>query len=111
MNSKLVCLIRSLLVFISTASPGAVHYVDMNSGGPVPPYLSWATAARVIQDAVDVSSAGDEVVVTNGSYATAGRTVYNSFSNRVAVNKPLNLRSVNGPQFTVIQGFQVPGVT
>jgi hypothetical protein len=90
----------------------AVRYVDANSASPTPPYTNWATAARVIQDAVDAAASGDEIVVTNGLYATGGRAVgTNLLVNRVAVDKPLTLRSVNGPQFTIIQGYQVPGTT
>src|SRR5437762_3960312 len=95
-------------LFLATAGSAgsAVRYVDVHSINPTPPYTSWATAAQVIQQAVDVATAGDEIVVTNGIYATGGRAVYGSMSNRVAVDKPLTLRSVNGPRFTVIQGHQ-----
>jgi len=88
------------------------HCVDANSANPTPPYINWATAAHTIQDAVDAAAPGDEIVVTNGIYATGGRAVGTDLLvNRVAVDKPLTVRSVNGPQFTVIEGYQVPGTT
>src|SRR5215831_3574326 len=96
-----------ILLVSRVGSLAAVHYVDLNSANPMPPYTNWATAATVIQDAVDAAAAGDEVVVTNGIYTTGGRSVgANLLINRVAVDKPLTLRSVNGPQVTIIQGHQ-----
>jgi hypothetical protein len=92
------------LLLASAASALAdVRYVDVNSTNATPPYLSWATAATNIQDAVDAAAAGDEIVVTNGTYATGGHVV-GRVASRVAVDKPLNVRSVNGPQFTAIAG-------
>jgi PKD repeat protein len=70
-----------------------VLYVAAASTNPQPPYTSWDTAARNIQDAVDTTVAGAEILVTNGVYAEG-----------VAVTNPLTLLSVNGPQFTVING-------
>ncbi len=87
------------------------RYVNATNPSPASPYTSWATAATNIQDAVDVAQAGETVLVTNGTYATGGRAIHGLMTNRVAVDKPLVLCSVNGPQFTIIQGRQVPGTT
>jgi PKD repeat protein len=95
-------------VVSTAASSAGVRYVDINSTNPMPPYTSWKTAAAVIQDAVDVSSTGDEIVVADGVYETGGRAVHPGMNNRVAVIMPLTLRSVNGPEYTVIRGDDGP---
>ncbi len=82
----------------------ATRYVWQDSPSPGPPYDTWTNAAHVIQEAVDAALPGDEIVVTNGLYATGGRAVYGTMTNRVAVDKPLTLRSVNGPEVTIIEG-------
>ena len=97
------------LCFVVRAT-AAVLYVDVNGTNSVAPYTNWATAAFVIQDAVDAASDGDEILVTNGVYKTGGRISDSGIlTNRVLIDKPALLRSVNGPTFTTILGYQIPG--
>ncbi|HEY9173139.1 MAG TPA: choice-of-anchor Q domain-containing protein [Verrucomicrobiae bacterium] len=101
----------AILAAATITSMATVRYVDVNNPNPATPYTTWATAANVIQHAVDAAAAGDEIVVTNGLYATGGRAVRGLTVNRVAVDRPMVVRSVNGPEATIIQGRQVAGTT
>jgi hypothetical protein len=89
----------ALLSAIAGRASASVLYVDANSTNSTPPYTTWSTAATNIQDAVDAAVEGDEIVVTNGTYAGGGRG-----GNRVVVDKALTVRSVNGPSATIIDG-------
>lgn len=100
-----------LLTLTAFHSMGAVRYVNADNPTPVSPYADWATAATSIQDAVDVAVAGDQILVTNGIYATGGRVMSGSTSNRVVINKPVTVQSVNGPAVTQIQGWRIPLTT
>ncbi len=108
-NNPLVSTVITLLVAVSNLS-AATHYVSQGSTKPTPPYTTWVTAATNIQDAVDAGVPGDGIVVTNGVYSSDGRAVHGLMTNRVVVDKALTLRSVNGPEVTVIEGYQVPGI-
>jgi hypothetical protein len=104
------CYLVFVLCFaLSLSSLGSTHYVDLNSSSPTAPYTNWLTAATNIQDAVDVSGAGDLILVTNGVYKTGSRIFVDDTPCRLVVDKPVTVRSVNGPDSTIIEGFSLSG--
>jgi len=64
---------------------------------------SWGTAFQTIQEGIAAADEGDTVWVTNGVYkgpmTTAAR-----HSNRLVIDKDITVRSVNGPEVTVVEG-------
>ena len=82
------------------------------NGVPLPPYTnSWADAATNIQAAVDAADADDMVLVSNGVYITATpvltpTSLHSGYTNVscVYLAKKITLKSVNGPNVTVIDG-------
>ncbi|HLP78625.1 MAG TPA: PKD domain-containing protein, partial [Candidatus Paceibacterota bacterium] len=92
-----------LLLFLQFSASAATHYVS-TVGGHVAPFLSWTDAATNVQSAIDVCTDGEEVLVADGVYGSGGKAMSGTLTNRVALDKAITLRSVNGPWNTVIQG-------
>ena len=101
-------LLLALLCLFSTNALAADRYVNATNPSPVAPFIAWGNAARTIQDAVDVSVAGDVIWVAAGTYSNGGRVMVGSMTNRVAVTVPVTVRSVSGPAVTVIAGVADP---
>ncbi len=83
----------------------ATYYVNSSNATPSYPYTNSATAATNIQQAISASSRGGRLVlVTNGLYRWGGTPSYAGITNRVMLTNGVTVRSVNGPQVTIIKG-------
>ncbi len=95
----------TVLLAVGVAAAGADRFVVKDHPGGDGNYLTWETAAPDIQSAIDAAVAGDTIWVTNGVYDSGGRVFASqSTTNRVVIDKAVTVRSVNGPEFTVIKG-------
>jgi len=74
MKTQLNLFAAALFLASAGTALAAVRYVDVNSTNSMWPYTSWATAASGIQEAINFAEAGDEIVVTNGTYSVGGHS-------------------------------------
>ncbi|MGE4489411.1 MAG: choice-of-anchor Q domain-containing protein [Kiritimatiellales bacterium] len=72
-----------------------VYYVDALQSDDFSDGTSWATAKRTLQAAVDSTPVDGIVWVTNGTYL---------LSAEISITNSITIRSVNGPDVTVIDG-------
>ena len=88
-----VVMILFFVIFNCQKISAVTNYVSL-SGGHVLPFTSWADAATNIQDALDEAGYGGFVLVTNGVYV---------ISTNIIVESEITLKSVNGPDATIVQ--------
>ena len=84
----------ALLLGCACAGWGATVYVD--SGSPANgPGTGWSNAWHSIQDAVNIATNGDVVLVTNGVYRSGAQ---------IGVTNAITVTSVNGAAVTTVDG-------
>ena len=94
--------ILSIVLLVLGANAQTVRYVSLDGGNELP-YTDWTMAAHRIQDALDLCSINDVVLVSNGVYNLGGRAVM-SLTNRVVLTNRATLQGLNGPSVTIIEG-------
>ena len=115
MKMLLTSLVAVCLAFFIFPVSASVLYVDLNCTNPTPPYADLTTAAVSIQDAIDAATNGDLILVNDGVYQVGFRVTLEtvtaadppktiSVTNRIVVNKPLTIQSINGPATAFISG-------
>jgi hypothetical protein len=109
-HAKRVVNLTVLVFALAQLAAGAITNYYVATNGPGGGFTNWATAASNIQDAINVTLAGDVVWVSNGVYNTGGRTNWPEWqnsvlTNRVAITKAITVRSFNNdPTNTIIVG-------
>ena len=120
MKTRRLLPLLTVSILLALRAGAATFYVDVNCVNPTLPYADLTTAAVSIQDAVDAATNGDLILVNDGVYQNGFRTTQESLSitinppthfltvtNRVVVDKPVTVQSLNGPAVAVITGSGV----
>ncbi len=96
MKNKIIQLIIFLNItfFVTQNLFADTHYVS-KTGGHVSPFSSLGNAATNIQAAVDAASAGDSVLVNDGTYYPG---------DQISVTKNIVVKSINGAENTIVNG-------
>ncbi|MDD2237625.1 MAG: choice-of-anchor Q domain-containing protein, partial [Kiritimatiellae bacterium] len=84
-----------------TSDTPKVYYVTTD-GDNANHGLTWSQAKRTPQGAADQAASGDIILVSNGVYNISESVHYGT--NRVVLSEGVTMRSVNGPEVTVIDG-------
>ncbi len=86
-------MVMAWLTLAASTATADTHYADINSSSPKAPYTSWETAAKSIQDMVDVAGNGDTVLIGKGTY---------NIREQIVINKGMTVRSVSGRDATTV---------
>jgi hypothetical protein len=105
---RLQALTLTLCSITLTGFSATVH-VDRTRPNDSGDGLSWATAKRTIQAAVDAAAAGDTILVAPGIYDEGTRVTPSGYlRNRLVVTKNVTVESTEGADATVILGERDP---
>lgn len=91
-RSTMVAFLSALALLAATGAVAATRYVSL-TGASVPPYTTPENAAQSIQDAVDISSDGDTILVLEGTYTPPAQIV---------VWRAITIRGLFGPEKTIV---------
>jgi len=67
--SHITAALAAAFTLATATTHAATYYVDASRPNDTGAGTTWATAKRTIQAAIDVATANDTIIVTNGVYA------------------------------------------
>jgi hypothetical protein len=95
------------LVFLGFHASATIYFVNVGNATPELPFTNWNTAATNIQNAINASANGDQIIVTDGVYNAGLAGGSDGVPDRVAAILPVTIQSVNGPASTTISGGNI----